>query len=209
MGYDAESTDPLYKHFPFLICRGRDASVGLFYDNFSTSTFDLGQEIDNYHLPFFSYRAEAGDLDYYVMIAPRIRNVVTLFTKLTGRPMLPPKWSISYSGSTMTYTDAPNTQEALGKFLTKISEHGIPCRSFHMSSGYTSIGSKRYVFNWNRDKIPDPAKLVHDFMQAGVHLIPNIKPVLLDDHPLYQAAKEEGLFIQDSECPLPEESQFW
>jgi hypothetical protein len=43
MGYDAESTDPLYKHFPFYITRnpppapGRaSAAYGLFYDNMSS-----------------------------------------------------------------------------------------------------------------------------------------------------------------------------
>ena len=28
--------------------------------------------------------------------------------------------------------------------------------AFHFGSGYTSIGKRRYVFTWNRDKFPDP-----------------------------------------------------
>ena len=50
MGYNAASTDPLYKHIPFTITRGAEASFGLFYDNLSSCWLDLGNEIDNYHL---------------------------------------------------------------------------------------------------------------------------------------------------------------
>ncbi len=49
MGYNAVSTDPLYKHIPFTITRRDDISFGLFYDNLSSCWLDLGNEIDNYH----------------------------------------------------------------------------------------------------------------------------------------------------------------
>lgn len=212
MGYDAEKTDPLYKHIPFYIYRPQNekaTSVGVFYDNSAHSSFDFGCEIDNYHAPFMSFRAEAGDLDYYVMFGEQVSEVVTKMTRLTGRPMLAPKWSLSYSGSTMTYTDQANAQEALLGFLTKLQEYKIPCRSFHLSSGYTSIGQRRYVFNWNRDKIPDPMMLVREFREHDVRLVPNIKPVMLDDHPLYAEAKQKKLFVRDSETDLPEQSPFW
>ena len=42
MGYNAASTDPLYKHIPFTITRGPEASFGLFYDNLSSCWLDLG-----------------------------------------------------------------------------------------------------------------------------------------------------------------------
>ena len=49
----------------------------------------------------------------------------------------------------------------------------------------SSIGSKRYVFNWNRDKFPDPRAFIASYADANVKLIANIKPVLLLDHPMY------------------------
>ncbi len=207
MGYDAETTDPLYKHFPFVIQRVDAGSVGLFYDNFSTSAFDLGCEIDNYHGPFFSYKAETGDLDLYVIGGEKVADVSRAFTRLTGRPLLPPKWSLGYSGSTMTYTDAPDAQAAMMGFLEKVREHQVPCRSFHLSSGYTSIGTKRYVFNWNREKFPDPKALVTAFREKNVRFVANVKPVLLTDHPRYEEVRD--LVVKDSEFGGPELSQFW
>ncbi len=51
MGYDAASTDPLYKHIPFYITwkQSDKAGFGLLYDTNADCTFDMGRELDNYH----------------------------------------------------------------------------------------------------------------------------------------------------------------
>jgi alpha-glucosidase (family GH31 glycosyl hydrolase) len=48
MGYDAERTDPLYKHCPFYLTLSKDTRIayGLFYNNMSRTVVDLGAEID-------------------------------------------------------------------------------------------------------------------------------------------------------------------
>ena len=214
MGYDAESTDPLYKHVPFTLTRTQGAgSWSIFYDNLAGCWFDLGNELDNYHAPYRAYRAEDGDLDFYMAWAPELLDLVKRQEQLTGGTAFPPRWSLGYSGSTMSYTDAPDAQAQLEGFLAKIEEHQIPCDSFQMSSGYTSIGPKRYVFNWNDDKMPDPEGMAAKFAQGGVHLIANIKPCLLQDHPSYAEVADAGLFIRASaEADAnagPERSVFW
>ena len=210
MGYDAASTDPLYKHVPFTITRGETGlSYGLFYDNLAPCWFDLGNELDNYHKPFRSYRATDGDLDYYVTLGPSLADVTKAHVRLTGGTAFLPRWSLGYSGSTMSYTDAPNAQEQLEGFVRLIKAHDIPCDSFQLSSGYSSIGPKRYVFNWNRDKIPEPRKLAMVFKEAGLELVANIKPCLLQDHPRYGEVDRLGLFIRDSETGEAERSVFW
>ncbi len=97
MGYNAASTDPLYKHIPFTLTQRDGVSFGLFYDNLSSSWLDLGNELDNYHLPYRRYRAEAGDLDYYMMLGPTLLDVTKAFVRLTGRTLFQPKWSLGYS----------------------------------------------------------------------------------------------------------------
>jgi len=67
MGYNAQNTDPLYKHLPFTIVNQPGANYGVFYDNLSSTWLDLGNEIDNYHPAYRRYQAEAGDLDYYFL----------------------------------------------------------------------------------------------------------------------------------------------
>lgn len=209
MGYDASSTDPLYKHIPFTITRRNGVSFGLFYDNLSSCWLDLGNELDNYHQPYRRYQAEAGDLDYYFLLGPKVLDVTKAFVNLTGKTMFGPKWSLGYSGSTMHYTDSPDAQVQLQKFIELCREHDIPCDSFQLSSGYTSIGNKRYVFNWNYDKVPQPKMLSKAFHDAGLKLAANIKPCLLQDHPKYQEVAQAGLFVQDSDSDTPERSVFW
>lgn len=210
MGYDARSTDPLYKHIPVTITRTPDAGTfSVFYDNLAGCWFDLGNELDNYHKPYRTYRAEDGDLDYYMRWSPSVLDAVKHHVRLTGGTAFPPLWSLGYSGSTMHYTDAPNAQEQLEGFVRLVDEHDIPCDSFQLSSGYSSIGAKRYVFTWNSAKVPDPAGLAATFAGAGLHLAANIKPCLLQDHPMYQDVAARDLFIKDSESDVPSRSVFW
>ncbi|WP_380178976.1 TIM-barrel domain-containing protein [Kalamiella sp. sgz302252] len=209
MGYNAATTDPLYKHIPFTItCRG-ELSFGLFYDNLSNSWLDLGNELDNYHLPYRRWQAASGDIDYYLFAAESILEVTKTFVRLTGKTFFGPRWSLGYSGSTMHYTDAPDAQQQLLQFISLCRQHDIPCSSFQLSSGYSSINGKRYVFHWNKDKVPQPETMSEAFHQAGMRLAANIKPCLLQDHPRYQELKSRGLFIQDSESDAPERSAFW
>lgn len=210
MGYDARTTDPLYKHIPFTITRTPETgSFSLFYDTLASCWFDLGNELDNYHAPYRSFRAEDGDLDYYFTWAPDVLSLVKAQQRLTGGMAFPPLWSLGYSGSSMAYTDAPDAQDQMLAFLDALERYQIPCDSFHLSSGYTSKAGKRYVFNWNTEKFPDVEAFSDAYAQAGVNLIANIKPCLLHDHPHYQEAAQKNLFIRDSDTGEPETSVFW
>ncbi len=213
MGYSARSTDPLYKHIPFYITRkagAQDAGLcfGLFYDTLSDCSFDMGREMDNYHGHYRYFVADHGDLDLYYIAGADPAAITRRYTWLTGRPIFPPRYALGYSGSTMSYTDAPDAQERMGEFLERCEEHDIPCDSFHLSSGYTSIGPGRYVFNWNREKFPDPAAFVQSYLDRGVRLVPNIKPALLRDHPRFEEARQAGLLVQDPDGQ-PTAVQFW
>ena len=210
MGYSARTSDPLYKHIPFYItARPADGTAfGLFYDTLSDCEFDFGQELDNYHGAYRGFAAEHGDLDYYFIAGPRVDQVVRRFTWLTGRPALTPRWGLGYSGSAMGYADAPDAQAQMVGFLEDCARHDILCDSFHLSSGYTSIGDKRYVFTWNADKFPDPAGFAKSFADQGVRLCANIKPCLLRDHPLFEEARGQGLLIAEADG-TPAWVQFW
>jgi alpha-glucosidase len=210
MGYSARFSDPLYKHIPFYISWKPQPALafGLFYDTLADCTFDMGCELDNYHGLYRYFTADHGDLDYCFVAGPSVADVARRFTWLTGRPALMPRWALGYSGSTMSYTDAPDAQKRMGEFLDQCARHGILCRSFHLSSGYSSIGNKRCVFTWNREKFPDPAAFARSYLDAGVRLVANIKPCLLRGHPAFDEARRKGLFLKD-ESGGPAWVQFW
>lgn len=207
MGFDAETSDPLYKHIPFYICETKLGSYGLFYDTPATAYIDLGREHNNYYPPYKYFCSEEDALVYYVFFGTPLQ-IVQQFGRLCGRQAFPPKWSFDYCGSTMAYTDAENAEEEMDGFLRDLQAHDLSCGGFYLSSGYTSIGDKRCVFHWNREKFPDPKAFVRRFQDAGVALIPNIKPAFLESHPLYDKLRREGLFVCEPDG-TPYVTQFW
>jgi alpha-glucosidase len=220
LGYNAESTDPLYKHFPVYttFVPTLDMSYRLEYDNFSETTFDLGKEIDYTKRVRYRYwRAEDGDIDYRIWnsLSPNAFQHVFRYAGSEAErfpiPAKIPDWAFGYLGSTMSYTEAPDAQEQLKKFADLCKQHDIPCDLFHLSSGYTTgDDGKRYVFTWNRSKIPDPKAMVDYFHDHGIRVAANVKPHLLKTHPFYDEVAGFGGFIRArDEGHPPAIAHFW
>ena len=207
MGYNALSSDPLYKHIPFYICENEVGSYGIFYDTSDTSYFDFGKEINNYYSPYKYFKSEDNCLVYYVFFGSKA-EILKQFGSLCGKQAFPPKWSFDYCASTMAYTDAADSEKQFDDFLKKLKEYDLPCSGFYLSSGYTSIGDRRYVFNWNYDKFPSPESFIKKFRNEGIEIIPNIKPAFLDSHPLYEEIADRGLFVKN-EDGTPFLTEFW
>ncbi len=207
MGYDAEKTDILYKHIPFYICENSKGSYGIFYDTTNSAYIDLGNEINNYYEPYKYFKSDDKALVYYVFFGSKY-EIAKTFASVCGRQAFPPKWSFNYCASTMAYTDLPNSEDKMYEFLDALKSYDISCSAFYLSSGYTSIGDERCVFNWNREKFPDPEKFIADFNKNGIKVIPNIKPAFLKSHPLYEKIEENEYFIKSTEG-TPFVTQFW
>jgi alpha-glucosidase len=212
LGYNAETSDPLYKHVPFYITHipSLNIAYGLFYDNLATTIFDMGKEIDAFW-GFYRYmQAHDGDLDYTLIYGPTIEAVIEKYTRLTGKPALMPRWALGFLGSTMSYTEAPDAQERLKQFVELCQQHDLPCDLFHLSSGYTTDDEgRRNVFTWNRQRVPQPEQMVQTFHEAGIRLAANIKPYLLTTHPHYGEVAAAGGFIREGDSDAPAHSRFW
>ena len=210
LGYDPRTGDPLYKHWPFVLTRTAAGQwTGIYYDTLAACTFDLGCEHDNYHDLFRYVEIDDGDLDYYLMVGATPGAVIAQFVRLIGGTHLPPRWSLGFAQTAMGLADAPDAQQQLDGFITRIKAEAIPCSSFHYGSGYSSRGKRRYVFTWNRAKFPDPKTLNARFQAEGMHLVANIKPCLLDDHPAFAEVHGHGGFIHDGTTGAPVLEQFW
>ncbi|HET8984884.1 MAG TPA: TIM-barrel domain-containing protein, partial [Trueperaceae bacterium] len=211
LGYDAQYSDPLYKHLPvYTTLTPGGHAVGLLYDVNAAAVFDFGSEVDNYVGKYRYAEFAARELDYYVMVGPELPTVVRLIQDLTGYAPVPPDWTLGYLGSTMAYTDAEDPTAALSGFVAKLSEHDIPCTAFHLSSGY-SMGDdgNRYVFSWNRRRVPEPPAMVEPLKAAGIRTLANIKPALLTTHPAYAHLAAAGGFVREAHSDQPYTNTFW
>lgn len=207
MGYDASSTDPLYKHVPFYVCENSVGSYGVFYDTSDTSFVNLGNEINNYYQPYKYFSTEDECLVYYLFFGSKL-SIIQQLVRLCGKQAFPPKWSFDYCASTMAYTDAPDSFEQMKGFLDKVKSLGLSCNGFYLSSGYTSIGNQRCVFNWNYDKFPNPKEFVSLFSSNAIEIIPNIKPAFLVSHPMYNELAQKGMLVKNPDG-TPFVTQFW
>ncbi|MGJ3239205.1 MAG: TIM-barrel domain-containing protein [Anaerolineae bacterium] len=213
IGYDARTSDPLYKHWSFYITLNPETNIayGIFYDNLATTVFNLGRERHAMYGAYRQYHAYDGDIDYYLIYGPTVAEVVQKFSRLIGTMPLPPRWSLGYLGSTMTYTEMPDAQDQLMQFIEKCRQHDIRCDLFHLSSGYSTDpeDGRRYTFNWNRQRIPQPQDMIEQFHQAGIRLATNIKPYMMCSHPHYETVRAFNGFIQEAERDYPALDYVW
>ncbi|KAJ3333145.1 hypothetical protein HDU76_011062 [Blyttiomyces sp. JEL0837] len=214
LGYDAKSTDPLYKLVPFSVTldTATRQAYGVFYDSLSSGVADFGMEIDAFWGPYRSHTVYGGcGLDMYVVFGPTFEKCVESYTQIVGRPAMPPKYALGYLASAMGYAESENAQEQIEKLPELCRKWNVPCDMLHLSSGYTvdpNTGA-RNVFTWNKKRFPDPAKMITSLRNSGIRISSNIKPWLLCQHPDYNAVDARGGFVRDCDTQKSSLTRLW
>ncbi|MCP4179413.1 MAG: DUF4968 domain-containing protein [bacterium] len=214
IGYDAELTNPMYKHIPFYIRinKKQKHAAGLFYNNTYESLFDLGCEKSGYWPRYSYFCADGGDIDLFLINGPKISNVVERYTDLTGKTAFCPMHALGYLGSTMYYVELPkNCDDGIVAFIDKNIKENIPIDNFHLSSGYTvdEENGKRNVFTWNKKRFKEPKKFFQEMAERGVSVSPNVKPGVLTVNPNYKKFSAGKVFIRDAENNEAYVDQWW
>jgi hypothetical protein len=93
---EASETNDSYKSVPFFFT---SRGYGLFAHNFFPGEFDVGKA----SAERLAWKANGGDLDFYVFGGRRPVDVLTEYTGLTGRPALMPRWWFGYHQSRAGY----------------------------------------------------------------------------------------------------------
>lgn len=201
VGYDPEFGDPLYKTIPFYI-RINDIQkkpVGLFYNSPYDSVFDMGNEISGYWDRYCYYQADGGDIDLFLMTAPKMSDIIEQYTWLTGRSAMTTKQAIGYTASTMYYAELEkDCDQEIYKVIQKHKDEKIYIDNFWLASGYSSgeEDNLRYTFNWNKKRFPDPERFFARMREMGISVIPNMKPGILPHHPYIEEFEKNDAFVK-------------
>jgi len=175
--YYGSGTDPLYQSIPFFLAIRGGRSYGLFLDAPERSSFDMGsQERDT-----FSFGAASSTLDYYVIHGPGPKEVICRFTELTGRMPLPPHWAIGYQQCRYSYFPESRVREIAREFRKR----RIPCDALYLDIDYMD-GFR--CFTWDREKFPDPKKMIRDLNDMDFSIVVMIDPGI---------KAEKGYFVYD------------
>ncbi len=155
-----ESTDPLYKSIPFFLGISPRLSYGLFLDNTWRTWFDFGKQARD----AYSFGAEGGPLDYYVIYGPTPKQVVEGYTYLTGTPPLPALWALGFQQSRYSYTPESKVRE----IANHLRADKIPSDALYLDIDYQF---KNRPFTVNPSTFPNLQGLVSDLRKQNFHLV--------------------------------------
>ena len=155
-----ESIDPIYKSIPFFLGIGGGRSYGLFLDNTWRTWFDFGKQARD----AYSFGAEGGPLDYYLIYGSNPKQVVEGYTYLTGTHPLPPLWALGFQQCRYSYT--PESQfRAIGD---RLRADKIPSDVLYLDIDYQD---RNRPFTVNPQTFPNFPGLVSDLRKQNFHLV--------------------------------------
>ncbi|NPV66750.1 MAG: DUF4968 domain-containing protein [Anaerolineae bacterium] len=186
-GYQ-RGNDPINLCIPFYVgLRGRSA-YGLFWDNPVRGMVAVGAPGAEDRLIF---EAEAGGLCYTLFTGPSALDVLSAYTRLTGRMPLPPLWALGYHQSRWSYMSADEVRDIAREFR----QRRIPCDAIYLDIDYMD-GFR--CFTWHPRRFPNPAGLISDLKAAGFRTVVMIDPGIKVDRS-YRVCRDglaQGAFLR-------------
>jgi alpha-glucosidase len=187
-----ESTDPLYKTIPFFMGLRKGMAYGVFFDNTYRSVFDFGKESPD----FLSFGAEGGELNYYFIAGPEPKTIIEEYTAMTGRPPLPPLWTLGYQQSRYSYYPESRARE----IVKTLRQKKIPADAIYFDIDYQQGNAP---FTVNREYFPTFEKMISDFRAQGMHTILitdlHIKKDPNHGYAPYDSGMKNDVFVKNSD----------
>jgi oligosaccharide 4-alpha-D-glucosyltransferase len=179
-GY-SEGADNLNYSVPFFTS---SKGYGLFFDNPSKGFVDIGKQDENVFKAGFS----SGELNVYVILGKGYKEVLQSYHKLTGTQPLPPRWAFGNLMSRFGYTSEAQARD----ILQKMKEEDVPVDAIIFDLFWFGDSIKGTLGNleWtNKQKWPDPKKMISDFKKEGIHTILVTEPFFVETSKSYAASK--------------------
>lgn len=182
-------TSPLYLNIPMWMGVHEQGSYIIFIENPYRSEFDL---CENPSIHFYD-----GALQFY-FIPGAPSEALPRFVELTGRPPLPPRWSLGYHQSRWGYKNEKDIRDIVASFQA----NDLPLHVVHLDIDYMR-GYR--VFTVDKNRFPDLANLARDLQKQNVRLVTILDPGVKVDakYDVYQSGLKDGTF-----CKMPEGEMF-
>ena len=187
IGYN-RGDDPINLSIPFYLgLRGTNA-YGIFWDNAARGRVSVGASGAEDELVF---EAEAGELRYYLLTGPTALQVLERYTELTGRMPMPPLWALGYHQCRWSYM----TEEEVREIAAEFRQRRIPCDAIYLDIDYMD-GFR--CFTWNRQRFPDPPRMIADLRKQGFKVVTIIDPGIKVDrrYAVCESGLREGAFLK-------------
>lgn len=180
-----DDKDPLYQAHPFFMAIRDGRACGLFFDNTYRSRFDMAaSDPDSY-----TFSAEDGELDYWVMAGPAPADVLARYGGLVGTMPLPPMWGLGNHQCRWSYKNEKWVREIRDGY----QKHDMPLDAIYLDIHYMD-GYR--VFTFNDKRFPDPAGLFAELEEDGIKTVVIIDPGIKvsPGYGVYDEGLEKGYF---------------
>ena len=174
----------------FLLSTGpQGRGYGFYLDNTYRSEFDLGKAQGD----AWSFRVNGGELLFYFFAGPRLNTIIERYTWLTGRPSLPPLWSLGFIQSKCTYL----TWDELDDTLRQLRGRGFPLDALVIDYDWPEqINNFKWHARWQGRS---EAMLAAHRAQGVRYLLSNSGPMIKKTASNHASGLASGVFATDGE----------
>ncbi|MFI7413169.1 alpha-xylosidase [Streptomyces sp. NPDC049627] len=180
------SSEQAYKNIPFhLTNRG----YGVFVNHPGKVSYEVGSE----SVGQVQFSVEDQSLEFFVVHGPTPKQILERYTALTGRPALPPAWSLGLWLTTSFTTDYD--EATVSRFVDGMAERGIPLSVFH----FDCFWMRAYQwcdFDWADETFPDPTAMLSRLKERGLKISAWINPYIAQKSALFEEGMREGHLVR-------------
>lgn len=180
------STELSYKNIPFYLS---NRGYGVFVNSPDKVSFEVSSEM----VKKVGFSVPGESLDYFIFNGPTMKDALTRYTDLTGKPALPAPWTFGLWLSTSFTT---NYDEAtVTSFVDGMAERDIPLSVFHFDCFWMK-GFRWCDFKWDEEVFPDPSGMIKRLKEKGLKICVWINPYIAQESYLFEEGMKGGYFIK-------------
>ena len=180
------STEISYKNIPFYLS---NRGYGVFVNSSDKVSFEISSEM----VKKVGFSVPGESLDYFIFNGPAMKDAISRYTDLTGKPALPAPWTFGLWLSTSFTT---NYDEAtVTSFVDGMAERDIPLSVFHFDCFWMK-GFNWCDFKWDNDVFPDPAGMLKRLKEKGLKICVWINSYIAQESILFEEGMKNGYFVK-------------
>jgi alpha-glucosidase len=152
--------DPAYVSIPFYIVASKGSYTGIFFSYAGFSKFDTGVERKD----AITVTINSKEAALYVIHGETPAEIISRYSEITGKPLLPPKWAVGYNQCRYSYKTESEVLDMAATFRHK----KIPCDAIWLDIDYM----EDYMnFTWDKRKFPNPRAMLDKIHSIGFKLV--------------------------------------
>ena len=180
------ASDIAYKNIPFYVS---DKGYGVLVAHEE----DVAYEIASEKVERVQFSVEGEWLEYYFICGGTPKGTIEKYTKLTGRPALPPAWSFGLWLSTSFTTNYD--EETASVFIDGMAKRGIPLSVFHFDCFWMEA-YEWCNFKWDSQTFPEPREMLQRYHDKGLKICVWINPYIGQKSELFSEGMEQGFLLK-------------